>query len=99
MHIEDLEGLLSLFEASYLSEEDENILEVARKFATIYLQKNIVQQDKAPFLSMMISHSLELPLHLRVLRWETRWFIEVYERKQGMNPLLLELAKLDFNNV
>ncbi|EEF40193.1 (R)-limonene synthase, putative [Ricinus communis] len=96
--VEDLQGLLSLYEASYLSEEGENILEVARKFATICLQKYTTLQDKDPFLSMIISHSLELPLHWSVPRLETRWFIEVYERKEGTNPLLLELAKLDFNN-
>eukprot|EP00257_Ricinus_communis_P026261 XP_025013675.1 terpene synthase 10-like [Ricinus communis] len=96
---EDLKGLLSLYEASYLSEEGENILEVARKFATICLQKYTTLQDKDQFLSMIISHSLELPLHWRVPRLETRWFIEVYERKEGTNPLLLELSKLDFNNV
>ncbi|RVW26290.1 (-)-alpha-terpineol synthase [Vitis vinifera] len=42
---------------------------------------------------------MELPLHWRMLRLEARWFIDVYERSQGMNPILLELAKLDYNMV
>ncbi|GKU94223.1 hypothetical protein SLEP1_g7749 [Rubroshorea leprosula] len=32
-------------------------------------------------------------------RMEARWFIEVYQRSPDMNPLLLDLAKLDFNMV
>ncbi|KAA8536404.1 hypothetical protein F0562_028882 [Nyssa sinensis] len=34
-----------------------------------------------------------------MLRLEARWFIDVYERRPDMNPVLLELAKLDFNIV
>ncbi|NP_001310631.1 terpene synthase 10 [Ricinus communis] len=95
---EDIEGMLSLYEASYLLEEGENILEVAREFAASCLKKYI-QVNKDQLLSMIVSHSLEVPLHWRMPRLETRWFIDIYEKKQGMNPLLLELAKLDFNNV
>ncbi|KDP35323.1 hypothetical protein JCGZ_09482 [Jatropha curcas] len=95
---EDIEGILSLYEASYLSEEGENVLQVAREFASNCLNK-YVERNKDQYLSILISHALELPLHWRMLRLEARWFIDVYERKQGMNPILLELAKLDFNHV
>ncbi|KAJ8549686.1 hypothetical protein K7X08_033393 [Anisodus acutangulus] len=30
-------------------------------------------------------------------RLEARWFIEVYYKEENMNPLVLELAKLDYN--
>ncbi|KAF2284339.1 hypothetical protein GH714_020813 [Hevea brasiliensis] len=95
---EDWEGMLSLYEASFLSEEGESILQFARDFTTTSLKK-YVEQSEDQNLSMIISHALELPLHWRMLRLESRWYIDVYERKQGMNPLLLELAKLDFNSV
>uniref|UniRef100_A0A2C9UWS1 Uncharacterized protein n=1 Tax=Manihot esculenta TaxID=3983 RepID=A0A2C9UWS1_MANES len=95
---EDWEGMLSLYEASFLSDENEDILQNARDFTTTCLRK-FVQQSQDQNLSNLVSHALEIPLHWRMLRLETRWFIDVYERKQGMNPLLLELAKLDFNNV
>ncbi|KAJ9177739.1 hypothetical protein P3X46_012923 [Hevea brasiliensis] len=95
---EDREAMLSLYEASFLSEEGESILQYARDFTTTSLKK-YVEQSKDQNLSMLISHALELPFHWRMLRLETRWFIYVYERKQDMNPLLLELAKLDFNSV
>uniref|UniRef100_A0A2C9UWW7 Terpene synthase N-terminal domain-containing protein n=1 Tax=Manihot esculenta TaxID=3983 RepID=A0A2C9UWW7_MANES len=95
---EDWEAILSLYEASFLSEEGENILQNARDFTTTCLRK-LVQQSQDQNLSKLISHALEIPLHWRMQRLDTRWFIDAYERKQGMNPLLLELAKLDFNNV
>ncbi|KDP35332.1 hypothetical protein JCGZ_09491 [Jatropha curcas] len=96
---ESLEGMLSLYEASFLSEEDDNILQVARDFTTSYLNNYIKQNNNNKYMSMLITHALELPLHWRPPRLETRWFIDVYERKLGMNSLLLELAKLDFNYV
>ncbi|XP_050225767.1 terpene synthase 10-like [Mercurialis annua] len=97
-HSEDLKGLLSLYEASYLLEKGENILQIAREFATVSL-KNHTQLNKDQYLSMLINQSLEIPLHWRMLRSESRWFIDVYERKHDMNPLLLQFAKLNFNIV
>ncbi|KAJ9178990.1 hypothetical protein P3X46_010825 [Hevea brasiliensis] len=97
---ENIEGMLSLYEASYLFEEGESVLEDARKFSTERHSKYVEQnKDSHSYLSMLVSHALELPLHWRVPRLETRWFIHVCERKQTLNPLLLKLAKLDFNYV
>ncbi|OAO98028.1 hypothetical protein AXX17_AT4G19700 [Arabidopsis thaliana] len=47
----------------------------------------------------MVIHALEMPYHRRVGRLEARWYIEVYGERHDMNPILLELAKLDFNFV
>jgi hypothetical protein len=49
--------------------------------------------------SELVSHALELPLAWRMLRLEAHWFINLYETKTDMEPVLLELAKLDFNMV
>ncbi|KAI7745576.1 hypothetical protein M8C21_001849, partial [Ambrosia artemisiifolia] len=90
--------MLNLYEASYHSLEDEHILDDARDFTTKYLKeslKNIGDQH----LSSLISHALDIPLHWMVPRLETKWFIEAYKKRTGMNPTLLELAKLDFNMV
>ncbi|KDP26105.1 hypothetical protein JCGZ_22206 [Jatropha curcas] len=91
--------MVSLYEASFLSGENENVLQVARDFTTSYLNNYIKQNKNDNYTSVLITHALKMPLHWRMLRLETRWFIDVYERKQGMNSLLLELAKLDFNYV
>ncbi|XP_065875901.1 terpene synthase 10-like [Euphorbia lathyris] len=97
---EEYKGMLSLYEASFLSEEGENMLEAAREFAYNNLRK-LIQQNQViePYYSKLINHALELPLHWRMLRLESRWFIDMYEVKQGMDSHILELAKLDFNNV
>ncbi|EXB31237.1 Myrcene synthase [Morus notabilis] len=96
-------GLVSLYEASFLMVEGESILEEARDFATKCLEEYIIKKENIDenndHISLLVSHALELPLQWRMLRLESRWFIDLYERMEDMNPCLLELAKLDFNIV
>ncbi|KAH1091899.1 hypothetical protein J1N35_019156 [Gossypium stocksii] len=96
---EDCKGLLNLYEASYLSMEGEAILDIARDFAAKQLQQYLKQKKLDEYVRMLVEHALELPLHWRVSRLEARWFIDVYEKREERNPMLLELAKLDFNIV
>ncbi|TYH52578.1 hypothetical protein ES332_D09G037800v1 [Gossypium tomentosum] len=96
---EDCKGLLNLYEASHLSMEDEGILDTARHFAAKQLQQYLKQKKLDEYVRMLVEHALELPLHWRVSRLEARWFIDVYEKREKRNPILLELAKLDFNIV
>nr|ANO43016.1 terpene synthase 25 [Tripterygium wilfordii] len=98
---DDIKGMLHLYEASFLMVAGETILEDARDFASKHLKEyvNNKNQDEDGVLYELVSHALELPLHCRMLRLEARWFIDVYERTQGMNPTLLEFAKLDFNTI
>ncbi|KAJ1382418.1 Terpenoid cyclases/protein prenyltransferase alpha-alpha toroid [Sesbania bispinosa] len=93
----DVQGLLSLYEASYLSFEGENLLDEAREFSITRL-KNLKEGVNTK-VAEQISHALELPYHRRLHRLEARWFIDKYEEKKPHNGLLLELAKLDFNRV
>ncbi|XP_061350600.1 terpene synthase 10-like [Gastrolobium bilobum] len=93
---DDIEGMLSLYEASFHSFEDETILDEARNF-TSQILKEYLNQKRGNHLSLVIGHALELPIHWRIPRWESQWFINAYERKQNMSPALLHLAKLDFN--
>ncbi|KAI7754605.1 hypothetical protein M8C21_018194 [Ambrosia artemisiifolia] len=94
---EDIVTVLNLYEASYHSFEDENILDEARDLTTKYLEEKLNDLDGS--IAPLVSRSLEVPLHWRVPRVEARWFIEVYEKRNDMNPTLIELAKLDFNMV
>ncbi|KAH7844500.1 hypothetical protein Vadar_028666 [Vaccinium darrowii] len=94
----DTKGLLSLYEASYLSFEGENLMEEAKVFTTKHLKGikgKIVDRD----LVEQINHALEMPLHHRMLRLGARWYIEAYGKRKDANHLLLEMAKLDFNMV
>ena len=95
---EDTKGMLSLYEASFFLIEGENILEEARDFSTKHLEE-YVKQNKEKNLAAIVNHSLELPLHWRMLRLEARWFIDIYRHNQDVNPTLLEFAELDFNIV
>nr|ASF57704.1 geraniol synthase 1 [Caladenia plicata] len=97
-HEHDVKGMLSLYEASFLAVEGEDELDDSGDFATKYLRnldKSLLDQQ----LIEEIDHALELPLHWRMPRLHTRWYIDVYKRQENMNPILLEFAKLDFNMV
>ncbi|XP_028771254.1 terpene synthase 10-like [Neltuma alba] len=93
----DIKGMLSLYEASFLSMEGEIILDEARNLSSTYLKEFIHHNKEENETSLLVNHALELPLHWRISRLEARWFIDVYEKRQHMNPALVKLAKLDFN--
>ncbi|KDO56502.1 hypothetical protein CISIN_1g040042mg, partial [Citrus sinensis] len=95
---DDWKGILSMYEAAYLLVEGENIFYEIRNFTTTYL-KEYIKHNKDPYILTLVNHALELPLHWRMQRMETRWFIDAYESGPDINHVLLELAKLDFNMV
>ncbi|KEH38237.1 terpene synthase 10 isoform X2 [Medicago truncatula] len=95
-HFVDVEGMLSLYEASFHLFEDEPILDEARDVTSKFL-KEFLDKNGDKNISLQISHALELPLHWGIPRWEARWFIDIYERQQNKNHVLLEFAQLDFN--
>ncbi|XP_075649862.1 myrcene synthase, chloroplastic-like [Castanea sativa] len=68
---EETKGILSLYEASFLLTESENMLEELRNFATKHLQE-YVKQNKDKTLFAMVTYALELPLHWRIIKIETR---------------------------
>ncbi|KAJ9542355.1 hypothetical protein OSB04_028861 [Centaurea solstitialis] len=95
--IQDIETMLSLFEASYLGANGEDILSHAKEFTTIHLMKSVPQLT--PTQREDVLHSLELPRHLRMARLESRRYIEEYGNESDHIPILLELAKLEYNQV
>ncbi|OVA10095.1 Terpene synthase [Macleaya cordata] len=102
--VRDVEGILSLYEASFYAFEGEEILDEAQKFTTTHLKVQLIKANSIishnkQNLSKQVSHALELPLHWRVPRAEARWFIDTYKTMQDMDPSLLEFARLDFNMV
>lgn len=102
-HNEDTKGMLYLYEASFLAIEGEKELELARNLTEEHLREYLADQNKNDVdqnLVELVHHALELPLHWRMLRLETKWFINYYKKRQDkMIPFLLELATLDFNIV
>ncbi|KAI5340388.1 hypothetical protein L3X38_019662 [Prunus dulcis] len=98
----DVEGLLSLYEASHLGmpgEEEDHVLEEAKSFSTRNLRQIIGTLEDDNLLKQIVEQSLETPLHWRMPRIEARNFIDIYERDNSKSLALLELAKLDYNLV
>lgn len=96
----DVKGMLSLHEASYLGYDGEEVMDEAKAFTTKQLKD--LKEDSSitdSYLFRQVNHALDLPLHHRIQRLETRWFIEAYSKRSDANQLLLDAAKLDFNLV
>jgi hypothetical protein len=88
-------GLLSLYNAAHLLIHGELALEEAITFARSYLE--LVSGSLKPPLSQQVKRALHRPLPRSCKRVETLHYISEYEEEEGHNPILLELAKLDFN--
>jgi Terpene synthase, N-terminal domain len=90
--------MLSLYEASYLAKEGEEMLEAARQFTIKHLT-NFLESSKYnnSRLKEHVAYALELPLHWRMEILHTRWFIDQYKTDEHIRPALWELAVLDFN--
>nr|BDN86184.1 isoprene synthase [Syzygium cumini] len=91
----DVQGMLSLYEASHLAFEEEDILHKAKTFAIKHL-KNL-NSDVSKDLQDQVIHELELPLHRRMPLLEARRSIEAYGRHGYTNHPILELAATEFN--
>ncbi|XP_061360067.1 tricyclene synthase EBOS, chloroplastic-like [Gastrolobium bilobum] len=94
----DVKGMLSLYEASFLCYEGEQILDDAKEFTSFHL-RGLDEDRNTPILLEQVNHALELPLHRRIQRLEARWYIDSYGKRMDSNRVLLDAAKLDFNVV
>ncbi|XP_047977521.1 cineole synthase 1, chloroplastic-like [Salvia hispanica] len=98
---EDTKGVLQLYEASFLSQHGEETLQLAREFATKYLEKIVVDHEIADDINLLssVEAALEFPSRWMVQMPNAKSFIDAYKKRQDMNPIVLELAILDINNV
>ncbi|KAL9457599.1 hypothetical protein AB3S75_006611 [Citrus x aurantiifolia] len=96
---EDIEGLLSLFEASFLGIEGEDILEEANIFCTEHLKESLGTLGSKIILAEQVKQSLDIPSYWRMPRIEAQNFIKLYPTDDESSPILLTLAKLDYNLV
>nr|ARG42164.1 TPS7 [Phaseolus lunatus] len=93
----NVKGMLSLYEASYLSLEGESVWEANASSRThlMNLMKEGLMDVK---MAKKVRHVLEgLPYHRSCFRLMARQYINRYDKMEPHNLLLLELAKLDFN--
>ncbi|CAN1232197.1 Probable terpene synthase 12 [Linum perenne] len=100
----DVKDMLSLYEASYLAYEGEDMLDKANVESTSYLNNFLSRASPSSTstgddtnIKELVRHSLEIPLHRRAELVEARWYIEAYKMSKGANRALLELAMLELN--
>ncbi|KAF5812091.1 putative (-)-beta-caryophyllene synthase [Helianthus annuus] len=94
----DVQGLLELYEATYLSVHGEVILDDALVFTKTHLNKIVKDlMVSNSTLSTHIQEALKQPIRKRLPRLEALRYIPFYEQQDIYNKSLLELAKLDFN--
>ncbi|XP_074313406.1 (-)-drimenol synthase-like [Silene latifolia] len=91
----DVQGILSLYEASHVRVDDDKILDEALAFTTFHLTA-LANKSSSP-LADQVAHALHQPLHLGMPRVEARFYISIYEKYPSHNKLVLQFAKLDFN--
>ncbi|KAG5554247.1 hypothetical protein RHGRI_011942 [Rhododendron griersonianum] len=96
--IGDVRGLLSLYEATYLSVHQEDILDEALEFTTTHL-KSALPNLSNDAIAAQVVHALNQPIHKGLPRLESRRYISLYEQDDSHNKSLLAFAKLDFNLV
>ncbi|CAN1832796.1 (-)-germacrene D synthase [Linum perenne] len=89
----DVRGMLSMYEAAYFLKHGETVLDEAIEFTTSHLA-NLVGND---CLGERVTRALKRPLRKGVEKHEQLFFISSYEREEGHNQMLLELAKLSWN--
>ncbi|KAL6993156.1 isoprene synthase [Sarracenia purpurea var. burkii] len=94
----DVKGLLSLYEATYLAFEGETLLDEAKEFSLLNLKHHVGRINDSNLADQVI-HSLDLPLQRRMVRLQAREYIEAYSKREDANHVLLELAAVDFNMV
>nr|TKR78505.1 hypothetical protein D5086_0000280700 [Populus alba] len=94
----DIEGMLSLYEASHLACEGEEILDKANKQTSIYLRNHLGNSDSSIITTERVSHALEAPLHHKMIMLEARWHIESYGKREDANPTLLQTFQVGFQH-
>ncbi|CAN6715605.1 unnamed protein product [Malus baccata var. baccata] len=96
--VDDVVGLLSLYEATHLRIHGEEILDEALAFTTTNLESATF--CLSPQLAKAVTHALNQPLRKGLPRVEARYYLSVYqELRESPNETLLTFAKLDFNRL
>ncbi|KAI7988995.1 Viridiflorene synthase [Camellia lanceoleosa] len=95
----DVKGMLSLYEATYLKIRGEGFLDEAHAFTIAQLESLVGGPHLSSDLSEQVMHTLMQSIHRGFPRLEAKHFIAFYEQDASRNETLLRLAKLDFNQL
>ncbi|KAF6174239.1 hypothetical protein GIB67_033771 [Kingdonia uniflora] len=94
--VADIQGMLCLYEASYLGVHGEDILDEALKFTIDHLKSYISTTNVDSLLARQVEHALKQSYHYGMPRLETISFISFYQKREHRDEALLKFAKLDF---
>ncbi|KAG5596798.1 hypothetical protein H5410_038030 [Solanum commersonii] len=95
--VNDMQGLLSLYEAAQFRVHDEEILDEAVNFNTIYLKLMLPKLSNS--LSIQVTNALKYPINKTIDRVASRKYISFYQEEKSCDQVLLNFAKLDFNTL
>ncbi|PWA82976.1 sesquiterpene cyclase (chloroplast) [Artemisia annua] len=93
----DVQGMLGLYEAAYLSMKGEKELDDALEFTKTHLGNIAKDPTQNASLRTEIEHALNQPLRKRLPRLEALHYIPKYQQEASRDETLLHLAKLDYN--
>ncbi|KAK2639398.1 hypothetical protein Ddye_027193 [Dipteronia dyeriana] len=105
--LDDVAGMLCLYEAAYLGIPEEDILDEAIAFTTSHLglmvtDDQVISHDDDDDhhhhqLVEEINHAMNRPIRKGLPRLEARYYINIYSGDESHNQILLNFAKIDFN--
>ncbi|WCJ20236.1 Terpenoid cyclases/Protein prenyltransferases superfamily protein [Euphorbia peplus] len=95
--VDDVKGLICLYEACFLAVHGEHILDEALCFTRKRLET--LAENSSPHIKKLIRDALILPCHQNMERFDALHFISFYEADESPNETLLRFAKLDFNRL
>ncbi|XP_044496534.1 (E)-beta-farnesene synthase-like [Mangifera indica] len=93
--INDVQGMLNLYEAAHFAIHGENILDEALAFTTTHLK--LMVSRVSPEVADEINHTLRFPIRKSVPRIEAKFFMSTFPRDNSPDKALLKFAKLDYN--
>ncbi|KAJ0045469.1 hypothetical protein Pint_04293 [Pistacia integerrima] len=93
--INDVQGMLNLYEAAYFGIQGEDILDEALAYTTAHFKSMVSRLSSQ--LAEQINHALNCPLRKGLTRLEARFFMSIYPSDNSLYKTLLRFAKLDYN--
>ncbi|KAI3711046.1 hypothetical protein L2E82_40850 [Cichorium intybus] len=93
----DVQGMLALYEATYMSVEGEKVLDDALEFTKLHLGNIAKDPSYDASLRTQIKEALKRPLRRRLPRLEALHYIHIYQQKASHDDTLVKLANLDYN--
>ncbi|EOA14843.1 hypothetical protein CARUB_v10028157mg [Capsella rubella] len=95
--IQDVKGMLSLYEAVHFGTTTDHIFDEASSFTLNNLEPLATgRRSCPPHISKLIRNALHIPQHRNIQALVAREYISFYEHEEDHDDTLLKLAKLNF---